>query len=493
MTRPIPCRRLSSCFPPSVLVAGIAVVVALEMSETALGNVLAPLFAACAISVLFWRSLTIRDQGLPIFELGAFFMLATAAYTVLPLARYVLGGMQFSVLSHQRLYQLNPTPGQFAEAGWMYVVFMATFALGYLGLRRHDLATALRLEPVPYATGVVAVFLWLFLNSIVLFLRFAYGINFFVAYDESLYEAAAVFAQLPLIARQLVPIAYGLLTILNVVIIVMLVARWKSRLWRNALFVWIAASCLNYLLNPGGRFALFSMLIAFVMAFHRFVRPIRISEVLLGSLILFGAFIGAGFARGGSSLLEQGQAMLDLLDGYQTLFTVSDEFQNAYGSLLEFKHNLEHGLLDPVPWQIYAADILMTIPQQILPFEKLEPVEWYVGVTQNPDYFNFSVFAQAVLGFGWGEIALRGGIWGFALAIIHNWWARKPSTLWRTVFYIWVTVVSYQTVRNTSFYLVPLILYRFLPLLLIVRIGEWLFEGAASARSLHRALGRSPP
>src|SRR5258708_18163784 len=30
----------------------------------------------------------------PIFELGAFFMLATAAYTVLPLARYVLGGMQ---------------------------------------------------------------------------------------------------------------------------------------------------------------------------------------------------------------------------------------------------------------------------------------------------------------------------------------------------------------------------------------------------------------
>lgn len=467
-------------------------ILGLQMSESALANVLAPLFAACAISVLFWRSLMMRDRGLPIFELGASFMLATTAYAALPLAAYALSGMQFSVLSHQRLYQLNPAPEQFAEAGWMYVVFMATFALGYLGWRRRTGTAAADLAPVSRSTVVVVVVLWLFLNGVVLFLRFAYGVNFLVAYDQSLYEAAAAFAKLPLIARQLIPIAYGLLTILNVVIIVLLVARWKSRLWRNVLIIWIAASCLFYLFNPGGRFALFSMLIAFVMAFHRFVRPIRISEGLLGSLILFGSFMGASFARGGSSLLEQGQVMLGLLDGYQTLFTVSDEFQNAYGSLLEFKHNLDRGLLDPVPWQIYAADILMTIPQQVLPFEKLEPVEWYVRATQNLDYFNFSVFAQAALGFGWVEIAVRGGLLGVALAIIHNWCARKPSTLWRNIFYLWVIVVSYQAVRNTSFYLVPLILYRFLPLLLIVRIGEWLVEGAASPRSLPRALGQPP-
>ncbi len=422
-------------------------------------------------------------------------MLATTAYAVLPLVAYALSGMQFSILSHQRLYQLNPTPGQFAEVGWMYVVFMATFALCYLGWRRRTSTAAADLAPISRATFIVVVGLWLFLNSVVLFLRFAYGVNFFVAYDEALQEAIAAFVQLPLIARQLIPIAYGLLTILNVVVIVLLVAHWKSRLWRNVLIIWIAASCLYYLFNPGGRFALFSMLIAFVMAFHRFVRPIRISELLLGSLIVFGAFMGAGFARGGEggSLLEQGRIMLNLLDGYQDLFTIKDEFQIAYGSLLEFKHYLEHGQLDPVPWQIYAVDILMVIPQQILPFEKVEPVEWYVRATQNPEFFNFSVFAQAALGFGWGEIALRGGLLGFALAIIHNWWARKPSTLWRNVFYIWLTVVSYQAVRNTSFYLVPLILYRFLPLLLIVRIGEWLVEGAASPRPLSRALGQLPP
>src|SRR5207249_2834929 len=112
----------------------------------------------------------------------------------------------------------------------------------------------------------------------------------------------------------------------------------KIRLWRNVLFIWITASCLNYLLNPGGRFALFSMLIAFVMAFHRFVRPIRMSEVLLGGVALFVAFMGAGLVRW-TSLWEQAQGSLDLLGGYQALFTVSDEFQNAYGSLLEFKHN----------------------------------------------------------------------------------------------------------------------------------------------------------
>lgn len=478
--------RLSFCFLASVLIAGIVTILGLQMSDPALANVLAPLFAACAISILFWRSLMKRDRGLPIFELGASFMLAAAAYAALPLVAYVLSGMQFSVLSHQRLYQLNPAPEQYAEVGWMYVVFMATFALGYLAWRKRERTAAVDLEPIPRVTVIVVVVLWLFLNGAVLFLRFVYGVNFLVAYDQSLYEAAAAFAQLPLIARQLIPIVYGLLTILNVVIIVLLVAHWKSRLWRNVLIIWIVASCLFYLLNPGGRFALFSMLIAFVMAFHRFVRPIRMSEGLLGGLALFAAFMGASFVRWGS-LLDQAQVALDLLDGYQVLFTISDEFQNAYGSLLEFKHNLEHGLLDPVPWQIYAADILMTIPQQILPFEKLEPVEWYVQATHNSDYFNFSVFAQAAIGFGWVEIALRGGLLGFALAIIHNWWARKPSTLWRTVFYIWLTVVSYQAVRNTSFYFVPLVLYRFLPLLLIVRIGEWLVEGAASPRSLPRA------
>jgi len=103
------------------------------------------------------------------------------------------------------------------------------------------------------------------------------------------------------------------------------------------------------------------------------------------------------------------------------------------------------------------------------------------------------VFAQAALGFGWGEIALRGGLLGFALAIIHNWWARKPVTLWRNVFYIWLAVVSYQAVRNTSFYLVPLVLYRFLPLLLIVRIGEWLVDGIANPRSSPRTVGQLRP
>jgi len=452
-------------------------------------DVLLPLSVMCVISVVLWRSLALRDRRLPIFEIGAFFMVATTVYAAEPLVWYVLSGMRFSILTHGRLLNLDPTPDQFAEVGWMHVVFMATFALGYLGWRKRTWTAAVALASIPRVTVIVVVALWLFLISVVVILRFAYGINFFVAYDESLYEAAAAFAQLPLIARQVIPIAYGLLIILNIVIIVMLVAHWKVRLWRNVLFTWIAVSCLNYFLNPGGRFALFSMLITFVMAFHRFVRPIRISEGLLGGLMLFGAFMGASFMRWGS-LLEQAQGVLNVLDGYQAVFTISDEFQNAYGSLLEFKHNLEHGLLDPVPWQIYAADILMTIPQQILPFEKLEPVEWYVGVTQNPDYFNFSVFAQAALGFGWGEIALRGGLLGFALAIIHNWWARKPSALWRTVFYIWVTVVSYQAVRNTSFYLVPLILYRFLPLLLIVRIGEWLVDGAANARPLPRASGQ---
>lgn len=467
-------------------VLGIALTL-MAMTDSKLGGVLAPLLAACAISTLFWRALTLRDQGLPIFDVGAFFMLAIAAYAVLPLAGYALSGMQLSSLSAGRLYGLNPEPEQFAEVGWMYVMLMTTFALGYLAWRRQTLVGN---EPVATSrtTAIVVIVLWLLLHGVVIFFRVALGVNFSVAYDDSLYAAAASYAQLPLLARQLFHNAYGVLIILNVAIIVVLVAHWKSKLGRNVLFVWVAASCVDYLLNPGGRFALLSMLIAFAMAFHRFVRPIKISQLVFAGALLFLAFMAAGFARGGRSLLEQGQVMFDLLEGYQYAFTVSDEFQISYGSVLEFKQNLRHGVLDPIPWQIYASDLLMPIPQQILPFEKLDPVDWYSRVTGNPDYFSFGVLAQSVLGFGWAELALRGLLFGIALGIVHNWWARKPYTLWRTVFYVWLTIVSYQAVRNTSLYLVPLVVYRFLPLLLVVHVAEWLVEGAATSRPRPRGL-----
>lgn len=462
-----------------VLLAGYVLFLTGSALSAAQRTGLWPLLALIGVGTAFWVCLARRDRKLPLFELGGFCMVATVVYAAIPLVWYILGGAEFTELSHRRLYLLDPTPEQFAAIGWMYVAYAASLGCAYL-LVRDRRATPIQPPLVASQSHVISLVIFFGLFQL-LFAAFSvlFGVATNPAYDESLYASQEAYTQLPLAARQIFEMAHACAVVVNCALVVILTARWRERFWRLVLFGWIGLTIVEYLISPGSRFLLVGMIVSTLLAYDRFVRRIRPAGVIAGLGLLFAAFVVAGLLRGGiggATMGSTGSELLDLADNSKVLFTISNEFQISYGSSIELKYLMDHGLLPQPPWQVFASELLLLIPQQLLPFEKVDPVLWYVNVTHDPDFFTYGVVAQSVLGLGWFELVLRGLMIGALFALIYNWWARAPQNLWRNVFTIWLVVVCYYTVRNTSFYLMTLIVMRFLPIVLLVQFLAWLLR-----------------
>lgn len=447
--------------------------------------VMAPLLCMVALAVVFWVALGRRDGKVPVYEIGAFYMLGVLAYGASPLIWYLLSGMEFTILSHGRLYDLYPTASQYGQVGWSYFIYQLCFVAAYLWFRRRSPAPTLTPLVVGRVTVVAIIVFFIAVRALILLVKTMFGVDFFSAYDSSLYDSFSTYTQMPLIARQLIDWTYAALLILNCALIVLLVSRWRSLAWRWVLFVWLIAACVDYALNPGSRFVLLAMFVAVLFAYDRFVHRIKLLKISASLGAVMVVFFAAGFLRGGGELLEEVSGRIDLRDGIQTFFTVSNEFQISYGSTLEVQELRKQGKLDDVPWQVYASDLLLLIPSQLLPFDKIDPVVWYVDHTENSDFFTFGVIGQSMLGLGLVEVALRGSLLGLMFALVHNWWSVRPQALWRNVFYIWLAIMSYYTVRNTSFYILTLIVLRFVPIVGIVAFLEALatMPGQARARA----------
>jgi len=90
----------------------------------------------------------------------------------------------------------------------------------------------------------------------------------------------------------------------------------------------------------------------------------------------------------------------------------------------------------------------------------------------------FGTISESILGGGWLDLLGRGAFLGFILAQVHRYYATHHTTLWRFIFYVWVTVLSYQLFRGTTFYLLGLSFYRFLPILVGVKLLSALLKGS---------------
>lgn len=158
--------------------------------------ILAPLIALVGILILFLGRLTREDGRLPIADIGSFYVLAIFAYGAIPLLFHLLSGMQLTVLSHDRLLSLDPPPIEYALVGWLHVVFMATFILTYISIRKANPFLEGKALVVTKNTLKVLLLMWLMFEGYFLYLKLFMGINFSTAYDSSLYENAAAYAQL---------------------------------------------------------------------------------------------------------------------------------------------------------------------------------------------------------------------------------------------------------------------------------------------------------
>ena len=98
----------------------------------------------------------------------------------------------------------------------------------------------------------------------------------------------------------------------------------------------------------------------------------------------------------------------------------------------------------------------------------------------------FGAVSEAVIGWGWPETRRARRSAGRSVALLRRKIeSRRGSSFWWFVFGVWLSVMIYHSVRNTTFSFLATGLYGFVPVVIVVK-------GAASAvRTIRRGGGES--
>src|SRR4029079_3661794 len=179
---------------------------------------------------------------------------------------------------------------------------------------------------------------------------------------------------LPHVVRQLSHNFFAILFLLKLGALVWLMSRWRDRRWRGVLFLWLAVEGLSTITKMGGRTWFVMLLLATALLYHRLVRPLSVVRAAILVVVLLGGALVYGLARdvgGGLNTVAQSEG---------SPWATMNEFQALYGMAYDLHARQMAGTLGPIPWQIYANDIVMLIPSQILPFSKVDPCMGYALV-----------------------------------------------------------------------------------------------------------------
>jgi oligosaccharide repeat unit polymerase len=415
------------------------------------------------LAVLWWR----RGGRLPWFEIGVVYSAVVLVYGTYPLIKFfVLGPEYFAPQSDGRWSALRPSSDEVAAIAWCYVAHLAAFAVTYLAMRGRLPEKPPEVQRPGLPVMVAALVAYVLIQVFWVFLGVFYDTS-----AGSYLETYLVGQRLPLILAQLLNHLNGAKYPLAIVLLVGLFTRYPSSRW--LIVGWIGVMGVLTLVRVGNRTDMALLVMSVAMLYHLLVRPIPPARIGFGVAAGLVLFIGFGMFREGLAGLSWNPFLYPA--EFDILFGNAVELQRAHG-------NGSVGVLSPT---FYLADFAALLPQQIAPFQKVDPAVWYV-TTFYPEFaargggLAFGTMAEAVLTGGWLSAAARGGLLGLCFAAVHRLYMRRPS-YWVLVFYVWVTTLSYQSFRATTFYLLTLFAFRFLPVMFGVRIAA-----AALNRAAHR-------
>jgi oligosaccharide repeat unit polymerase len=450
--------------------AGAVLLVLVAITTTHNLPVIVPLtvqLAACGALVAgLWRR---KSGSLPWFEIGAVYSTIVLLYGVYPLVKFlVLGEHYFAPQNDSRWSVLRPSTDEVANVAWYYAAHLVGFALAYLIARGRLPLTVPEVRP-PSAPVIMAVLAgYLVIQGFWMFLGLFYDTS-----SSSYVASYLVGRRLPLILAQLVNHLNGAKYPLELVILVGLFAKYSTR--KPLIVGWIAFVAILTFVRLGSRTELALLVMSAGMMYHLLVRPIPPAIIALGVIAGVGTFALLGMARGG---LGYGGA------SDMNPFLYPSEFDVLFGNALELYRASVQGSLNDVPTALYFADVAALLPQQMAPFQKVDPAMWYV-TTFYPEYaawgggLAFGTMAEAALTGGWPSAAVRGVVLGLCFAGVHRLFIRRSNSYWAVVFYVWMTTLSYQSFRATTFYFLVLFVFRFLPVVLAVKIAAAALNRAA--------------
>jgi hypothetical protein len=424
--------------------------------------VLLPILVLTGIAAAFCQLVRRRTAGaFPYFEIGVVYVAVVWLYATFPLVGFLVNGLKQGPLNDLRLYIFRPSADEIGSLGWYQVAHLASVAAVYLAWRGRGRLPEPRFPSVDRATLVATVVAYVAIRAYLLFLKV-----YFDLFAATYMQSYQLVRRLPLEHAQLANHLGGATFILELVILTSLFAGYPR--WRLVIAGWLVMAASLGFTQLGNRTELALLMGAVLFMYQRAVRRLQFRHVAACGAICLSGFLLLGFVRAGGTLAT-------LTAGAHPLFGYASEFENNLANAYDVGRLKALGLIRDLPTAFYLADLFALVPQQILPVEKVNPPVWYVN-TFYPDYaegggaFAFGTIAESVLGGGWIDAGARGAALGLLLAQVHRWYARSDGRLWPFIFYVWATVSAYNSFRGTTFMLVGLAVYRFVPVCIGVGI-----------------------
>jgi hypothetical protein len=432
----------------AMLITGVTAWAILALAAPDIKLVLMPVSAAVWVFGIFALILYFHDDQTPILHVGFFAAGTALVYIALPPVFFVLSGFEWSQTSDSRLALLRAGPEDVSNYAWRGALYLSAFCATYILMVR-SLAKPPRTSPVRVAESDAAVCALIIAACFVYqtAIGFAFGIS--ISDKDAAFPADALNPNLPLLVAQVTHNVMAIQRIAKLALVVALVGLWKNNWAKLALTVFLSSELISTLALFGPRTYFATLLLATLLSFHKMVRAISIP--VLGACVV--VFLGFLLAYG--NIRNYADSPID--------FSTSNEFQVLMGTALHVRDMVQSGL--KVPLQVTWSELLMLIPQQLLPLQKIDPSIWYLiesGYSESGSGYMFGVQSQAEVGGGNPELFLRGALLAVVLGFLHRQYSKHVADFVPTVCYIWLLTAIYYSYRAATFYWVTFIAFRVL-------------------------------
>jgi len=444
--------------------------------------VMVPTVVLTELAGLYVWTIYRRDRVLPIFELGSLWVAAAYLYSAYPLINFIVGGYVWTDMSDYRLRMKGNDPVIIGTFAWRYVLYYFCFVTVYLFFRRRYTASSTEVTR-PNRSQIAAIVLLLAGTLAVLtFVGRLYGIEYDASYRDILSGDSKTMIALPYVLLQFIQNFVSMRFFLSQLLIATLVMFWRKRWCRYLLIGGLIVHTVYTTLNRGARGELILLLLTTVLLYHRFVRPMTLKVVIPVGVSVLGFFFLLGIIRDTQGLATMEQRNVPFL-------AVTNEFQAVFGTSYDVLMMKNEGHL-VIPWQLRWADLYYLIPSQLLPFEKIDPSAWYLREAGIEGVgFMYGAISEAILGFDWIELAIRGVVLGYLSAMVHRWYVRRSAEFWPCMLYMFLCVWMFYSMRQTGFAVLYRICYTFLPGLMSVTAVAWTLR--RTKRGALRVTGRA--
>jgi hypothetical protein len=402
---------------------------------------------------VLWRR---RYGSVPWFEIGAIYAAVVTLYMAYPLVGFLALGQKYTAYNDARLFMMQPDAAAVGRIGSLYCCHLIAFAAIYL-LARGRLPRRTVVVGPPHLSLLIAVVV-----TYAAIECFVVALGLFYDTSATSYLGTYLVARrLPLLLGQLLNHLGGIRYVLSLMLLVALFSRYPAT--KGIIIGWLGTVGVITIAKLGSRTEFVLLVLSATFAYDTLVRPIRPRLVVGAAVVGLTAFIAFGAVRNGF-----GDERTSV-----NPFSYASEFESLFANALHLQKIRPS--LDSLPVAFYLADFAAILPQQLAPFTKIDRGDWYVN-RFFPEYASaggglaFGSVSESVLTGGWLAALAAGGALGFCFGKLHRFYTHHARTFWVFILYLWVTTLSYQSLRNSTFALLVLFAYRFVPAVVFVNL-----------------------